>query len=188
MGGGIDVGVSVGPEHEPKEMACGKPLRPLDLHASPQMKAYPPAHPLLSMVILAAVDGDEMPDRVVQVGHDLASAYGDELVVLTVYPEEEFEERWRESEDYFADDAADEAAEKARRVVEATVEDMENVTPKGRVGEPVEEILAEAELDDARYLVIGGRKRTPVGKAIFGSVTQSILLTADRPVVAVMHE
>jgi nucleotide-binding universal stress UspA family protein len=52
----------------------------------------------------------------------------------------------------------------------------------------VEEILGEADRRSVEYLVIGGRKRTPVGKAVFGSKTQSILLTAACPVVTVMSE
>ena len=58
----------------------------------------------------------------------------------------------------------------------------------GQVGEPTEEIIAEAERRGPRYLVIGGRRRTPVGKAVFGSTTQSILLNAELPVMTVMRE
>ena len=73
-------------------------------------------------------------------------------------------------------------------MVQGTLDDPEDTILKGRVGEPVEEILAEADRRGAQYLVIGGRKRSPTGKALFGSKTQSILLTADLPVVTVMSE
>lgn len=86
------------------------------------------------------------------------------------------------------DDAEHWAEKIARRVVEETLEDYENVTFEGRVGNPVDTILDEARRIDANYLVIGGRKRTPVGKAVFGSKTQSILLRTDLPVVTVMRE
>lgn len=76
----------------------------------------------------------------------------------------------------------------AREVVDQTLDEQENVTIQGRVGEPVEEMLDEVDRRDARYMVIGGRKRTAVGKAIFGSITQSVLLNADIPVMTVMHE
>ena len=135
------------------------------------------------MTILAAVKRDESGESVVEVGADLASAYDDDLVVLHVMSQEEFETRWKEESDFYADDATDEAALTAIELTEMSVQESEDVTSKGRAGNPKEEILAEADLIDARYIVIGGRKRSSVGKAVFGSTTQSVLLEADRPVV-----
>lgn len=142
------------------------------------------------MTILAAIDGDAEPDRVVTVGEDLAAAYGDELVAVHVLPQEEFEKRdeRRHGERYTVEDGQRDAEATARNVVEATTDRPGRVTTRGLVGDVVEELLGESERIDARYVVIGGRKRTPVGKALFGSATQSILLSADTPVVAVMDE
>ncbi|MCG1002983.1 MULTISPECIES: universal stress protein [Halobacterium] len=50
-------------------------------------------------------------------------------------------------------------------------------------GDTTDDIIAEAEEYDVDAIVLGGRKRSPAGKAIFGSVTQSVILNADRPVV-----
>jgi nucleotide-binding universal stress UspA family protein len=51
--------------------------------------------------------------------------------------------------------------------------------------EPAGTILDVATEIDADNIVMSGRKRSPVGKVIFGSVTQSVLLDADRPVTVV---
>lgn len=84
---------------------------------------------------------------------------------------------------------AEQWAEKiARRVAKETLDDISSMSFRGRVGHPVDTILSEAKRMDATYLVVGGRKRTPVGKAMFGCKTQSMLLNTDLPVLTVMRE
>lgn len=51
------------------------------------------------------------------------------------------------------------------------------------VGDPAESIVTVAGEIDANVVVLAGRKRSPVGKALFGSVTQSVILEGDRPVL-----
>lgn len=50
-------------------------------------------------------------------------------------------------------------------------------------GSPADEILRYADEYDADQICVGGRKRSPTGKALFGSVTQTVILNADRPVM-----
>lgn len=52
-------------------------------------------------------------------------------------------------------------------------------------GEISDEVLRVAQETDASVIVIGLRKRSPVGKLLMGSSAQRILLDADRPVLAV---
>lgn len=52
-------------------------------------------------------------------------------------------------------------------------------------GEPAPELIAAADELDADMLCLSGRKRSPTGKVVFGSVTQSVILGTDRPVVTV---
>ena len=52
-------------------------------------------------------------------------------------------------------------------------------------GELAEEVLDVADEIDASVIVIGLRRRSPVGKLLLGSSAQRILLDATRPVLAV---
>lgn len=54
-----------------------------------------------------------------------------------------------------------------------------------RGNEPAEDLIAVAEEIGADLIVIGLRRRTPVGKLILGSNAQRILLDAPCPVLAV---
>ncbi|WP_148413145.1 universal stress protein [Haloferax sp. KTX1] len=50
-------------------------------------------------------------------------------------------------------------------------------------GDPAEVIIEFADEEDADLIVTAGRKRSPAGKALFGSVTQTVILNSDRPVM-----
>ena len=165
------------------------------------------------MTVLTAVDGEVVPSDAVEVGQSLADRFGESHVVLHVMPQEVFEEFRGTSggrssvsalasavsygasgggsnagNGYSVEDGERHAAGVARDVVRDTLDTTDGVVLQGRVGDPVEEIMAETDRRDARYLVIGRRKRSPVGKAVFGSVTQSVLLGEERPVVTVPSE
>lgn len=51
--------------------------------------------------------------------------------------------------------------------------------------DPADDLIAVAEEVDADMIVIGLRRRTPVGKLIMGSNAQQVLLDAGCPVLAV---
>lgn len=49
--------------------------------------------------------------------------------------------------------------------------------------DPIEAILDQAADHDVDAIVIGGRKRSPAGKVLFGSVSHSVLMNTDTPVI-----
>jgi nucleotide-binding universal stress UspA family protein len=51
--------------------------------------------------------------------------------------------------------------------------------------DPADEVLRAAESADAEFIVIGLRRRSPVGKLLLGSNAQRVLLDAACPVLAV---
>jgi nucleotide-binding universal stress UspA family protein len=50
-------------------------------------------------------------------------------------------------------------------------------------GAPADAIIETADELDADLIVLAGRKRSPAGKALFGSVTQAVILNSNRPVL-----
>ncbi len=54
--------------------------------------------------------------------------------------------------------------------------------------DPAEELINAADSADAEFIVIGLRRRSPVGKLLLGSNAQRVLLDASCPVLAVKAE
>lgn len=142
------------------------------------------------MVIVAAVDRSEHAKRVVSEAETLAEAFDDTVHVLHVMSRSEFRDLQRENfeesgEAVDMERVRELAAEHAAQAAEDVDRPHEVV---GRMGDAKTDVLAYVDNQDARYIVIGGRKRSPAGKALFGSVAQSILLNADHPVVTVIRQ
>lgn len=152
------------------------------------------------MAIVAAVDTSDRAVAVIEQANELAERYGVGLHVLHVAdPAVDFREDFTDvsadalrsptgkiSErvvEEVQETAAEIAADAARRVT--AIDDYEAV---GLVGDTAEVVRQYANEHDAEYVVVSGRKRRPLGQALFGSVTQSLLLNADCPVVAVPHD
>lgn len=60
-----------------------------------------------------------------------------------------------------------------------------DVRQAAHTGDLADEVIRVADEVDASVIVIGLRRRSPVGKLLMGSSAQRILLDADRPVLAV---
>jgi nucleotide-binding universal stress UspA family protein len=54
--------------------------------------------------------------------------------------------------------------------------------------DPAEELISTADVSSAEFIVIGLRRRSPVGKLLLGSNAQRVLLDASCPVLAVKAE
>lgn len=138
------------------------------------------------MVIVAAISDSSMLENVVAQSDDLAQAYDDELHVIHVIEESEYTKRAEKSSSSRTEEGEileDQVANEVTKGIEEEVSVSYEVV--GIVGDVGKKIVEYADEHNARYIVMGGRKRSPVGKALFGSVTQFVLLNTERPVVTV---
>ncbi len=72
-------------------------------------------------------------------------------------------------------DTVDLAAETLRNVgIETAVHDVS--------GDPASAIVEVAAEFDVDAVVVGARRRSPIGKVLFGSVAQAVLLESEQPV------
>lgn len=139
--------------------------------------------------ILAAIDDDhDRSMQIVDAIEDLAANVEDlEVVLLNVFEELESvgDEGTVRSADVFDESTYPDSVEDAAEALAGT--DAE-VTMRREHGDVVDTITAVAAEVDANCIVLCGRKRRPTGKAIFGSVAQSVMLSADRPVLVTMDD
>lgn len=136
------------------------------------------------MPVVAAVDQSERAQAVIRAARQLADDADVSLHVVHVgdvgIPSPEG--------GYDADHERTLSTQKALQVARQIADDVDSVDefePVGLTGNTVEELIEYSIAQDAEYIVVSARKRPPFGQAVFGSVTQSLLLNADRPVVAV---
>jgi nucleotide-binding universal stress UspA family protein len=136
------------------------------------------------MVIVAAVDKSDGAASVVDEAVTLADAFGDTVHVVHVLTQSEFVDLGRTSTEAGDPVSMDEVREVATDIAAEAAHGFDvPLETVGLVGKPSSEIIQYANDQGARYIVLGPRKRSPVGKMVFGSVAQSVLLNADVPVV-----
>ena len=140
------------------------------------------------MAIVAAVDTSERSSVVLEQAVTLAKRFDETVHVIHVMTRSEAVEAETSSitsdEGIEIEELRTTAAHVASDVLEEQQSGVETKAV-GRIGDPANEVVEYATDQDARYIIVSPRHRSPTGKVIFGSVAQSILLDATCPVVSV---
>lgn len=142
------------------------------------------------MVIVAAVDRSDRATTVVEQAEKLATAFEDTIHVVHVLSPSEFVELERTSLQKVGEGQdMDRVREVATDIAEEAATDLDcPYESVGLMGDTADRVIDYADKQSARYIVVAGRKRSPTGKIVFGSVAQSILLNAGCPVVSIIDQ
>jgi len=147
----------------------------------------------IETVLVAVGEGDkERIDQLAETAADIAGPADATAALAHIFTKEGYEGA-RESLDFDADSEVtpDTIAERyvtIRELADAMDESGVEHIPYGRLSNGTstgERIVELTEDVDADLVIVGGRKRSPTGKAVFGSTAQEIMLNAPCPVTFV---
>ena len=152
-----------------------------------------PRRMALETVLLAVGGGsDDQIDRMAAFAADIAAPAGATIVLGHVFTEADYDDALDRLEFDADTDVTPDAVAGRNVAVRHLRERFDaqdiDVEHTGAIGQRAEGVIGFVEETDADLLAVGGRRRSPTGKAVFGSTAQEILLDAPCPVTFVKSE
>lgn len=145
----------------------------------------------LEAVLLAVGPGDaDRTERLVEETIDIAGPSDATVILGHVFTDEEYVESLdRLGFDTTAGDVSPDDVAGRHATIRELINQLEEAGIEhavgGAVGSHGESIVGLAEKADADLVIVGGRQRSPAGKAVFGSTAQEMMLSAPCPVTFV---
>lgn len=142
---------------------------------------------------LAVVGPDDVTKDLVREAGELAAGVDAELTLLCVTSEDDYAEEREALEaipeadvSYSVEQALEGARSFAKDVGIEVLSDIDiEYETAGAVGDKTDVILDGAKNHGCDHIFLTGQRRSPTGKAIFGDVTQRIILDFGGPVTVV---
>jgi len=147
----------------------------------------------LDRLLVAVGPGDD--DRVGPLAAtttDIAGPAGAAVTLAHVFTEQEYEDARDRLGGEPGDEVTPDAVARRHATIRALGDALDDAgidhDVAGRVGKHGEAIVSLASDADTDLAVVGGRRRSPTGKAVFGSTAQTVLLSAPCPVTFVRSD
>ncbi|WP_134670837.1 universal stress protein [Halorussus marinus] len=147
----------------------------------------------LETILLAVGPGDaDRTETLADAVAEVAEPTGATVILAHVFTDEEYDEVVaRLDYDPMGEISPDEVAARHATIRELTDRLADagiTYRVRGAVGSHGETIADLASEVDADRVVVGGRTRSPTGKAVFGSVAQTVMLSSPCPVTFVRSD
>jgi nucleotide-binding universal stress UspA family protein len=136
------------------------------------------------MKILLAYDGFEHSGSALEEAAELAAEGRGQVTVLSVVPESEARASKSGGHRWLAPHAHQDVAVAHDRLRERGIESEMKIAH----GEPLDEIVREAEAGGYDLVVVGSRGLGPVGQLLLGSVSEKLVRQAPCPVLVAGEE
>jgi nucleotide-binding universal stress UspA family protein len=143
-----------------------------------------------TIVLAVGTEDEERTERLADEIIALAEPADAEVVLTHVFDSEAFDETsaklgFEPNSENSTPHAVAERHRTTRALSRALSEAGVRHSVRGAVGDLADEFVETAERLNADRVVVGGRRRSPTGKAVFGSVAQEVMLSAPCPVTFV---
>lgn len=145
----------------------------------------------LSSVLVAVGPGDaERAEEIAEAAIEVAGPADATVSLAHVFTDDEYQDvlDQLEFDTELSEVSADDTAQRHAtiRSLSDLLEEQEiRYEIRGAVGPHGETIVDLAKETDADRVIVGGRKRSPTGKAVFGSTAQHVMLNSPSPVTFV---
>ena len=144
----------------------------------------------LNNVLLAVGPGDK--DRIEQMAQmliDIAEPSDATVLLAHVFTQDEFDSTLERMNIEDSTDVPAETVARQHATIKTISEMLDDVgltyEVKGAIGSHGDEIVRLATDANSDLVIVGGRTRSPTGKAVFGSTAQEVMLSAPCPVTFV---
>lgn len=145
-----------------------------------------------TLLLAVGPEESDSSDRLARTTVDIAGPSGATVVLLHVFTQEEYESTIdnlgiRDASEVTVDDVARRHGT-IRSISRLFEEEGIDYEIRGAIGTHADEIVRLATEIESGLVIVGGRGRSPTGKALFGSTAQQVILAAPCPVTLVRSD